>query len=261
MKRTPLKAPHGLILMVLVMIMGITTVARAQSDTGRVVGTVADSTGAYIPGATVTLKNTDTGVTETRTTGSAGEFTFPAEPRGQYSLTAAASGFANEVQRFQLDVQQVQTVEFKLQTGAQSTTVDVTGAAPVIDLATSSTGETIQGRQVTDLPLGQRNFLQLATLTPGVTQGAYGSDASGINQNVETMRYAASGGAALTVNGLRSQSNNFLLDGTDNNESLVNTIVFFPSPDAIQEFRVTTAVAPAEFGRAGGAIVNTSIKS
>ena len=75
------------------------------------------------------------------------------------------------------------------------------------------------------------------------------------------MRYAASGGAALTVNGLRSQSNNFLLDGTDNNESLVNTIVFFPSPDAIQEFRVTTAVAPAEFGRAGGAIVNTSIKS
>ena len=94
-----------------------------------------------------------------------------------------------------------------------------------------------------------------------MTQGAYGSDASGINQNVETMRYADSGGAALTVNGLRSQSNNFLLDGTDNNESLVNTIVFFPSPDAIQEFRVTTAVAPAEFGRAGGAIVNTSIKS
>ena len=131
----------------------------------------------------------------------------------------------------------------------------------MVDLSTSSTGEVIQGRQVTDLPLGQRNFLELATLTPGVTQGAYGSDASGINQNVETMRYADSGGAALTVNGLRPQSNNFLLDGTDNNESLVNTIVFFPSPDAIQEFRVTTSVAPAEFGRAGGAIVNTSIKS
>lgn len=261
MERRSLRALHGRILMVLLMVMGITVCAKAQSDTGRVVGTVADATGAYIPNATITLTNTDTGVTETRTTGGAGEFTFPALPRGHYSVTGTASGFSSEMQKFLLDVQQVQTINFKLQTGSQSTTVDVTDAAPVIDLATSSTGETIQGRQVVDLPLGQRNFLQLATLTPGVTQGAYGSDASGVNQNVETMRYASSGGAALTVNGLRSQSNNFLLDGTDNNESLVNTIVFFPSPDAIQEFRVTTAVAPAEFGRAGGAIVNTSIKS
>jgi hypothetical protein len=248
-------------LMVLLMVMGTTVAATAQSDTGRVVGTVADSTGALIPNAKVTLTNTDTGIIQSRTTGGAGEFTFPALPRGHYSIEGAASGFNTDVQRFQLEVQQVQTVEFKLATGSQSTTVEVTNAAPVVDLSTSSTGEVIQGRQVVDLPLGQRNFLQLATLTPGVTQGAYGSDASGINQNVETMRYADSGGAALTVNGLRSQSNNFLLDGTDNNESLVNTIVFFPSPDAIQEFRVTTAVAPAEFGRAGGAIVNTSIKS
>ena len=261
MKCTSLRALPGQILMMLLIVLGITVGARAQSDTGRVVGTVADATGAYIPGAKVTLTNTDTGVTDSRTTGGSGEFTFPALPRGHYSVTGMASGFASEMQRFQLDVQQVLTVEFKLNASSTNTTVDVTDAAPLIDLATSSTGETIQGRQVTDLPLGQRNFLELATLTPGVTQGAYGSDASGINQNVETMRYAASGGAALTVNGLRSQSNNFLLDGTDNNESLVNTIVFFPSPDAIQEFRVTTAVAPAEFGRAGGAIVNTSIKS
>ena len=261
MERISLRAMHGRILMVLLMVMGITVLAKAQTDTGRVVGTVADATGAYIPGATVTLTNIDTGATDKRTTGGAGEFTFPALPRGHYSVTGTASGFSSEMQKFQLDVQEVQTINFKLMTGTANTTVDVTDAAPVIDLATSSTGETIQGRQVTDLPLGQRNFLQLATLTPGVTQGAYGSDASGVNQNVETMRYAASGGAALTVNGLRSQSNNFLLDGTDNNESLVNTIVFFPSPDAIQEFRVTTAVAPAEFGRAGGAIVNTSIKS
>jgi hypothetical protein len=247
--------------MVLMIVSGATLAAMAQTDTGRVVGTVADSTGAFIPGATVKLTNTDTNVVQSRTTGSSGEFTFPAMPRGHYSIEGSMSGFNAEVQRFQLEVTQVQTVDFKLATGSQSTTVDVTDAAPVIDLSTSSTGEVIQGRQVTDLPLGQRNFLQLATLTPGVTQGAYGSDASGINQNVETMRYADSGGAALTVNGLRAQSNNFLLDGTDNNESLVNTIVFFPSPDAIQEFRVTTAVAPAEFGRAGGAIVNTSIKS
>ena len=182
MERISLRALHGRILMVLLMVMGITVLAKAQSDTGRVVGTVADATGAYIPNATVTLTNTDTGVTETRTTGGAGEFTFPALPRGHYSVTGTASGFGSEVQKFQLDVQQVQTIDFKLMTGTTNTTVDVTDAAPVIDLATSSTGETIQGRQVTDLPLGQRNFLQLATLTPGVTQGAYGSDASGITR-------------------------------------------------------------------------------
>jgi hypothetical protein len=237
------------------------TILRAQSDTGRVTGTVADATGALIPGASVTLADVDTGTTQTRTTSTDGTFSFPALTRGHYQVKTAAQGFSSQKQDFELQIQQVQTIEFKLTTGSTSTTVDVTDAAPIVDLSTSSTGEVIEGRQVTDLPLGQRNFLELATLTPGVTHGAYGSAASGINGNVETLRYADSGGGALTVNGLRPQSNNFLLDGVDDNESLVNTIVIFPSPDAIQEFRVTTAVAPAEFGRAGGAIINASIKS
>ncbi len=237
------------------------SVLHAQSDTGRVTGTVADSLGAIIPGATVTLTNIDTGAKQSRTTAGDGSFTFPALLRGHYRIESAASGFAAQKQEFELQVQQVDTIEFKLQAGSTSTTIDVTDAAPIVDVSTSSTGEVIEGRQVVDLPLGQRNFLQLATLTPGVTRGAYGSDASGANGNVETLRYASGGGGALTVNGLRPQANNFLLDGVDNNESLVNTIVIFPSPDAVQEFRVTTAVAPAEFGRAGGAIVNTSIKS
>ena len=237
------------------------TILQAQSDTGRVTGTVADATGALIPGASVTLANVDTGTTQTRTTSTDGTFSFPALTRGHYQIGTKAQGFTSQKQDFELQIQQVQTIEFKLSTGSTSTTVDVTDAAPIVDLSTSSTGEVIEGRQVTDLPLGQRNFLELATLTPGVTHGAYGSDASGINGNVETLRYADSGGGALTVNGLRPQSNNFLLDGVDDNESLVNTIVIFPSPDAIQEFRVTTAVAPAEFGRAGGAIINASIKS
>ncbi len=240
---------------------GSWTALHAQSDTGRVTGTVADNTGAFIPGATVTLTNTDTNALLTRTSGSGGDFTFPALTRGRYKVDASMQGFAGQSQSFELQIQQVQTVEFKLSAGSAAQTVEVTDAAPIVDLSTSSTGEVIQGRQVVDLPLGQRNFLQLATLTPGVTRGAYGSDASGVNGNAETLRYSTGGGGSLTVNGLRAQSNNFLLDGTDNNESLVNTIVIFPSPDSIEEFRVTTAVAPAEFGRAGGAIVNTSIRS
>src|SRR6202789_3578439 len=239
----------------------LTGSGRAQSDTGRVTGLVTDSTGAVIPGASVTLKNTATGIVQTATSSSDGNYSFTAVTRGNYTVAATATGFETLSETFELQVTQVKTADFQLKPGASGVTIDVTDAAPIVDVSTSSTGEGIEGRQVVDLPLGQRNFLQLATLTPGVTRGAYGSDASGINGNVETLRYADSGGGALTVNGLRPQSNNFLLDGGDNNESLVNSIVIFPSPDAIQEFRVTTAVAPAEFGRAGGAIVNTSIKS
>jgi Carboxypeptidase regulatory-like domain len=234
---------------------------RAQTDTGRVTGIITDPSGAVVPGTTLKLINTDTGVTLTATAGNDGNFTFSAVPRGNYRVEASHSGFQSVNQTFALQVSQVQTIEFKLTVGSDSQTVEVTDAAPVVDLSTSSTGAVIEGKQVTDLPLNGRNFTGLANLIPGVTRGAFNSDASGRNGNVETFRYSDSGGGALSVNGLRQQSNNFILDGVDNNESLVNSIVFFTPPEAIQEFRVTTSVAPAEFGRAGGAILQNSVKS
>lgn len=233
----------------------------AQSDTGRVTGTVTDATGAVIPGATVTLANTDTGASQTATTNGEGFYNFSAVVRGNYKVEATMAGFAKNSQTLVLQVSQVATADFHLPPGEQSTTIDVTSAAPVVNLSTSSTGAVIEGRQVTELPINGRNFTQLATLVPGVTRGAFSSDASGRNGNSESFRYSDSGGAAISANGMRQQANNFLLDGTDNNESLVNGIVFFTPPEAIQEFRVDTSVAPAEFGRAGGAIINTSVKS
>jgi len=130
--------------------------------------------------------------------------------------------------------------------GGTSTTVEVTNAAPVVDLSTSSTGEVIAGRQVTELPLNGRNFTQLALLTPGVTRGDYGNSASGSKGDAETFRNSTNGGGSLSNNGLRPQANNFILDGVDNNESLVNTLEFFPNVEATQEFRVNTSVASAE---------------
>src|SRR5260370_19326637 len=101
-------------------------------------------------------------------------------------------------------------------------------------------GMAVQTKQIEDRPLSGRNFTQLATLIRGVTRGVPGNIATGSGNNAETFRYGTSGGAALVVNGARPQANNFILDGMDNNESLVNTIVFFPPAEAIQEFKVQT---------------------
>lgn len=233
-----------------------------QSESGRIQGTVADSSGAVIPNATVNVTNLATSRVITVQSGGAGDFSVNALGPGHYKVDVQAQNFKTVSQNVTLEVGQVLPLNVTLTAGATSEKVEVTSEAPLVDAASSNLGDVIQGRQVVDLPLNARNFTQLATLIPGVSRGSNtNGDATGASGNAETFRYNNSGGAALSVNGLRPQANNFLLDGFDNNESLVNTIVFFSAPDAIQEFRVDTNVAPAEFGRAGGGVVNTAIKS
>jgi hypothetical protein len=233
----------------------------AQSDLASVRGTVQDQTGAAVPAAAIQLVNVDTGIKQDAVSDATGSFHFEAVLRGNYKATVTAPNFATEVQNFTLDVSQVQALNFRLKPGTINTTIMVTTAAPVVDTSTSSVGDVIDPQQIIDLPLNSRNFTQLALLVPGVTRGGYGSSASGVNGNAETWRYGDTGGAALSVNGLRAQANNFELDGLDNNDALVNTIIYFPPIDGTDEFGVTTAVAPAEFGKAGGAIIQSSIKS
>ena len=236
--------------------------SAGQSETGQMAGTVTDQTGAVVPGATITVTNTGTNRVFTATTGNSGQFSVPALGPGHYKVEVKAANFKSVTQEVTLQVNQVLPLDFSLPPGSTSENVEVTSAAPLVSTDSSDIGQVIQGRQVVDLPLNARNFTQLATLVPGVTRGNNtNGDATGANGDAETYRYNSSGGGALAVNGLRPQANNFLLDGFDNNESLVNTIVFFSSPDAIQEFKVATNIAPAEFGRAGGGIVNTAIKS
>ena len=234
----------------------------AQSENGRLTGTVTDSTGAVVSGATISVTSQATARAVTVQSGGAGEYSVNALKPGAYKIEVKAPNFKTVTQDVTVEVGQAQTLNFTLTTGTVSETVQVSSEAPMVETTTSGMGEVIQGRQVVDLPLNNRNFTQLATLVPGVTRGSNtNGDATGASGNAETYRYNNSGGAALSVNGLRPQANNFLLDGFDNNESLVNTIIFFSAPDAIQEFRVDTNVAPAEFGRAGGGVVNTAIKS
>ncbi len=236
--------------------------AFAQSDTGRIAGTVTDTSGAVVSGATITVTNVGKDRTVTVQSGGTGEFSVPILPPGHYKIEVKATNFKTATQEFNLEVGQVLPLDFSLTPGATTETVEVNAAPPQVATDSSDLGAVIQGRQVIDLPINARNFTTLATLVPGVTRGNdTNGDATGASGNAETYRYNSSGGAALSVNGLRPQANNFLLDGFDNNESLVNTIIFFSAPDAIQEFRVETNVAPAEFGRAGGGVVNTAIKS
>ncbi|HEY6251761.1 MAG TPA: carboxypeptidase regulatory-like domain-containing protein [Candidatus Angelobacter sp.] len=246
---------------ILLLVLLVSGLVLGQTDSGRVRGTVSDAQGGLIPGATVTLTNTENGRAQTATANSEGGYNFDVVPRGHYKIQTEQKGFKNATAEFTLEVSQVKEVNLQLQVGESSEVVDVSAEVPLIDTESSGTGEVVQGRQITELPLNGRNFTQLALLTPGVTRGDYGNQASGVNNNVETFRSGETGGAALSINGLRPQANNFILDGVDNNESLVNSINFFPPAEAIQEFKVDTSVAPAEFGRAGGGIVQTSIKS
>ena len=250
--------------LVLVLLPCLAGLALAQSDTARIVGTITDPSGAVVSNATVTVTDTATGRVETAKTSASGQYTINALPIGKYHIEVKQEGFKTADADVTLEVDQVLEISLTLETGATSTTVDVTGEVPLVDTSTSSTGEVIQGRQVVELPLNGRNFTQLALLTPGVSRGAYADNASGIafgNAAAETWRNYESGGASLAVNGLRPQANNYLLDGLDNNDSMVNTLIIYPAVEDIAEFRTTTSVAPAEFGRAGGAVVQVATKS
>jgi len=235
----------------------------AQTDTGTIAGTVTDSTGAVIPGATITATNPENGFKLTAVSDGVGEFKILAVPRGNYKVVITAKGFQSQSAAVTITVTTTQNIPFQLAPSGVTTTVEVTTEVPLVNTSDATVGATISGDQVTDLPLNGRNFSQLALLTPGVTRGAYGDVASGGGSSnmTETMRYNESGAAGISVNGLRPQANNYILDGVDNNDGLVNTILFYPNIDATQEFKVNTSVAPAEYGRAGGAIVVSSTKS
>lgn len=246
-----------------VLVMVVTTGSLFAQTTARVEGIVTDSTGAVLPGVTITATNVGTNASRSDVTNSKGAYSITALPVGNYNVRVELSGFNPQTTPVTLTVNQVARMDFRLRPGGVSETVTVTAAAPLIEKSTSEISTLIDQKQIENLPLNGRNFTQLATLVPGVNRGIPGSNSAGggSGTDAETFRYSEFGGAALSVNGLREQFNNFMIEGLDNNESLVNSIAYLPPPEAIREFSVITTNAPAEFGRAGGAIQNLVIKS
>jgi hypothetical protein len=255
------------------------SLATAQNNAGSITGRITDPSGAVVPGATVKVTNVGTGSTFEATTDSDGRYVTPATLQvGSYRVEASHSGFKTVTSEdIDLRIGDVREVNVVLQIGQQQEKVTVTAEAPIIQTETSSNGDVIEGRQVTELPLRDRNFTSLALLTPGVDRGfgavvtdsfefnqgdpnAGGNGLSDSRGDTPASRFSRSGGSAITANGLRTGNNNFTLDGVDDNEPIFGEIGVFPNPDAIQEFQVQTSLAKAESGR-GGAQVNTTLKS
>ncbi len=223
--------------------------AIAVGPTGTIVGTVADPSEAVIPKAQITVRNQGTNATRQVLTDDDGDFSVPLLPPGVYEVSAEKAGFRRSVHsNVNLNVDQTARVDFVLQVGQLSEQVVITESVPIVQTDSSTLGQVIERKQVSQLPLNERNFLTFALLVPGGQLPVQGSQNS-------------TQGGAITVNGAREQSNDFLLDGVDNNDLYINQYSVLPSIDAIQEFKVQSSSYSAEFGRSGGAQVNVVLKS
>jgi hypothetical protein len=227
---------------------------QAQVDTGTILGTIADASGAPINGAKVTLTNEGTGATLTFTTGGDGTYKFTPLRVGNYKVTASFQGFQTTTQTgIAVDVGAAVVINFSLNPGAVTQTVEVVASIPVLQTQNAAVGQVVDSKSVTDLPLNGRNFTFLAQLAAGVN-----------TPQADTRGNAATG--AFAANGLRPAQNNYLLDGIDNNSDTVDFLngtnfVVLPPVDAVQEFKVQTSGFSAEFGRSGAAVLNATIKS
>src|SRR5262245_3859385 len=222
-------------------------------------GTLTDATGAVVPGARVALIHAETGVRRNTVSNEAGLYQFPLLPPGDYSIAVEKEGFKQLTREgIRLEVNQTARIDLTMQLGDVTETVSVTASAPLLESSTSSIGAVIETKAVSDLPLNGRNFVQLAILSPRVTGVGYAATGTiGSGTRPDDMRP----GTELFSNGNREQSNNFLLDGADNNFRRNGLITLRPSVEAVREFKIQTNLFAAEQGRNPGATVNVVTKS
>ncbi len=227
------------------------TSTPAQSTGGRIRGTVTDATGGAVSGAKLSAVNEANGQERYVDSGSNGEYVFLEVPVGTYDVSVNQAGFKKYLRKgIVVNLNEVLNLDIVLQVGGASETVEVTGAAPLVDTTSTQLGAVVGERAVSELPLAQRDAYQLLQLQPGVQSQVgldtvYGSDRAGV----------------VSVNGGRGRDNNFTVNGGDGNDQFAGLPAIQPSPDAIAEFRVLTNTFDAEYGRNSGAVVNVVTKS
>ena len=211
------------------------------------------------PGPMIVVTNLDTGARRETATNESGVYQFPLLQPGRYSIAARKQGF-KQVTRdgVQLELNQVAQIDFTMAAGEVNETIEVQASAPLLESNTSSVGQVIEAKAISDLPLNGRNFAQLAILGPGVTGVGYSASGTiGSGTRPDDMRP----GTELFSNGNREQSNNFMLDGVDNNFRRNGLITLRPSVEAVREFKIQTNLFQAEQGRNPGATINVITKS
>ncbi len=219
--------------------------------TGTIRGTVADPSGAVVPGAKVAAILMQANITRATETNAEGVYVFPALPVGHYTVVVKAEGF-QEYRQPEVEVQigHVALVNVGLELGTLAQVITAEAAAPLVETTSTQMGAVVSDRMVTQLPLNARDTYQLLQLQPGV-QSELGSD----------LFYGSDQTGVVSVNGGRGRANNYTVNGGDANDQFANLPAIQPSPDSIEEFRVMTSTFDAEFGRNSGSVVNVVTKS
>jgi hypothetical protein len=227
--------------------------------TASFAGTVSDKAGAVVPGATVRVTSQETGLTREFKTDDSGHYLIPLLPVGLYSIHVEAQGFAPAEQHgIRLQVDEHRELDFTLQPASVSTNVEVNATEVAVETANPTVGQVITSEEVAELPLNGRNFVQLATLTPGTTAST--SPVSFFTMAASS-EAATRGSFSLSVGGSREQETDWLLDGNDNNQLDEGGIAIFSDIDDIQEFKVLEYDYSAEYGERAGPTVLVTTKS
>lgn len=233
--------------LILFMFHFITPTASAQTIISTIEGTVTDTNGAVVAGATVKATGTTLAAERTSTSNAEGFYRLPALPAGSYTLTVSQSGFSTSTSKIELTLNQVVTFNVQLHVGTVGgDVVDITADTPLLNQDTPATGMTVTPRQIRDLPVNGRNYLDLLQLVPGVA----------VNRQADP-----EGDGANPVLGERSGNNNFFIDGHPNKDTVSGGAAAQFNQETIAEFQVLTTGYKAEFGQASGAIVNVITKS
>ena len=234
------------------------SLVQAQA-TGSISGTVSDASGAAISGAKITVSSEVTGVVRDATSDAGGHFVIPLLGVASYSVRAEFKGFqTSEAHNVTLQVDEQRELDFKLALASVQQNVEVSATAVEVQTTNPTLGQVINSQQVAELPLNGRDFVQLATLTPGTTQE---TNPGSFFNGGPSSEVSARGSFSLSVGGSRANSTDWLLDGNDNNELTGGGISILPSIDAIQEFKVLTYNYSAEWGTRAGPTVLVTTKS
>jgi hypothetical protein len=221
-------------------------ISPAQEATGRIVGTISDSSGAVLPGVQVTVTNAATQVSRHISTNNEGYYQALALPIGNYVVSAEHEGFRRVISaQYKLEINQALRVDIRMEVGAANQTVEVGAQASPVETVNPTLGQSVTGRELTDMPLNGRDMLDLALLKPGVTESN--------DDNAAPGNYSIAGG--------RTDSITYLLDGGQNNDLLDNSHLLDPNPDTVAEFRLLTSDYTAEYGRNAGGIISIVTKS